>query len=169
MPEMMALRPRPLTTSQASALCAYDGGVDDTPPPRIPPPITDLNRAFWTGGAEGALRIGRCASCQQWAHPMGAECGQCGGVLVPQPVSGRGTVFTFTINRHPYNPAVPLPYVIAIVELVEQVGLRFTTDLVDVAVDEVYIGMPVVVTFEQAGEAWVPLFRPDRELDRTGN
>lgn len=100
---------------------------------------------------------------------MGAECGQCGGVLVPQPVSGRGTVFTFTINRHPYNPAVPLPYVIAIVELVEQVGLRFTTDLVDVAVDEVYIGMPVVVTFEQAGEAWVPLFRPDRELDRTGN
>ena len=100
---------------------------------------------------------------------MGAECGQCGGELVPRAVSGRGTVFTFTINRHPYNPAVPLPYVIAIVELVEQVGLRFTTDLVDVGVDEVYIGMPVVVTFEQAGEAWVPLFRPDRELDRTGN
>ena len=79
-----------------------------------------------------------------------------------RPVSGRGTVFTFTVNRHPYNPAVPLPYVIAIVELVEQTGLRFTTDLIDVEVDEVYIGMPVVVTFEQAGEAWVPLFRPDR-------
>jgi uncharacterized protein len=99
---------------------------------------------------------------------MVTTCGRCGGALVPQPVSGRGTVFTFTVNRHPFNPAVPLPYVIAIVELVEQVGLRFTTDLIDVAVDEVYIGMPVVVTFEQAGEAWVPLFRPDRAAIRTG-
>ncbi len=95
-------------------------------------------------------------------------CGHCGGELVPQPVSGRGTVFTFTVNRHPYNPAVPLPYVIAIVELEEQVGIRFTTDLVDVAVDDVSIGMPVEVTFEQAGEAWVPLFRPDRTAIRAG-
>ena len=52
-------------------------------------------------------------------------------------------------------------------ELVEQAGLRFTTDLIDCDVDEVSIGMPVVVTFEQAGEAWVPLFRPDRQGDRT--
>jgi uncharacterized OB-fold protein len=140
--------------------------VDDTPPARIPPPITDLNRPFWTGGAEGRLLIAQCGSCQQWAHPMVAECGHCGGELFPQPVSGRGTVFTFTVNRHPFNPAVPLPYVIAIVELVEQSGLRFTTDLIEVADDEVYIGMPVVVTFEQAGEAWVPLFRPDRSGDR---
>ncbi len=100
---------------------------------------------------------------------MVAACRQCGGELVPQPVSGRGTVFTFTVNRHPYNPAVPLPYVIAIVELVEQVGIRFTTDLIDVETDEVFIGMPVEVTFEQAGEAWVPLFRPDRSALRTGD
>ena len=75
-------------------------------------------------------------------------------------VSGRGTVFTFTVNHHPFNPSVPVPYVIAIVELEEQPGLRFTTDLVDCDIDQVHIGMPVEVTFEQAGEAWVPLFRP---------
>jgi hypothetical protein len=84
--------------------------------------------------------------------------------MIPQPVSGRGSVFTFTVNRYVYNPAVPVPYVIAIVELVEQVGLRITSNLVDCDVDKVYIGMPVVVTFEQAGEAWVPLFRPDPAL-----
>jgi uncharacterized OB-fold protein len=82
---------------------------------------------------------------------------------VPRPVSGRGSVFTFTVNRHPFNPVVPVPYVIAIVELDEQAGLRFTTDLVECNVDEVYIGMPVEVTFEQTGEAWVPLFRPARQ------
>ena len=167
MPETMAPRRWLLTTSQASAQSAYDGVVDDAPPPRIPPPITDLSRPFWTGGAEGVLLIGRCAACRRWAHPMPAACGECGGDVVAQPVSGRGTVFTFTVNRHPFNPAVPLPYVIAIVELVEQAGLRFTTDIVDCDVDEVHIGLPVLVTFEQAGEAWVPLFRPDRQTVRT--
>jgi uncharacterized protein len=78
-------------------------------------------------------------------------------------VSGRGSVFTFTVNRHPFNPAVPVPYLIAIVELAEQVGLRFTTQLVECDVDAAQIGMPVEVTFEQTGEAWVPLFRPVRD------
>jgi uncharacterized protein len=77
-------------------------------------------------------------------------------------VSGRGTVFTFTINRHPFNPAVPVPYVIAIVELAEQAKLRFTTNLIECDIEDVHIGMAVEVAFEQAGEAWVPLFRPLR-------
>jgi uncharacterized OB-fold protein len=127
----------------------------------MPPRISDLNRPFWTAGGTGQLLISRCVSCQRWAHPPTLVCVQCGGHMAPQPVSGRGSVFTFTVNRHPFNPAVPLPYVIAIVELVEQVGLRITSDLVDCDVENVHIGMPVMVTFEQAGEAWVPLFRPD--------
>jgi uncharacterized protein len=162
-PEMMAPPRLLLTTSQASAPCAYDDQMPDELPPRIPPPITDLSRPFWTGGADGKLLISQCRSCARWTHPPAALCDDCGGELVPQPVSGRGSVFTFTVNRHPYNPAVPVPYVIAIVELDEQTGLRFTTDLVDCGVEEVYIGMPVEVTFEQTGEAWVPLFRPARQ------
>jgi uncharacterized protein len=81
--------------------------------------------------------------------------------MTPQPVSGRGSIFTFTVNRHPFNPAVAVPYVIAIVELVEQVGLRITSNLINCDVEHVCIGLPVVVMFEQAGEAWVPLFMPD--------
>ena len=95
-------------------------------------------------------------------HPPTGACPQCEGALQPEPVSGRGSVFTFTVNRHPFNPAVPVPYLIAIVELVEQVGLRFTTQLVECALEAAQIGMPVEVTFEQTGEAWVPLFQPVR-------
>jgi uncharacterized OB-fold protein len=145
---------------QPTAGLAYDGEVADQLPQRMPPPINDANRAFWTGGANGELLIQYCAACQRWVHPPLSACDSCAGPLEPRAVSGRGTVFTFTVNRHAFNPTVPVPYVIAIVELVEQSGLRFTTDIVNCAVDDVQIGMPVEVLFEQAGEAWVPIFQP---------
>ena len=93
-------------------------------------------------------------------HPPASPCPKCGGEVAPEAVSGRGHVFTFTINRQPYNPEVDVPYVIAIVELVEQTGLRFTTNIVDCAPEDVTIGMPVEVTFEPAGDAWAPVFTP---------
>jgi uncharacterized OB-fold protein len=75
-----------------------------------------------------------------------------------------GTVNTFTVNRHPFNPAVPLPYVVALVELVEQEGLRIVTNIVDCEPDSVVVGMPVEVQFEgQATEqdtVFVPVFAP---------
>lgn len=139
-----------------------EGALDPgNPAPRLLPPLTPENRAFWTGGAEGRLMIQRCRTCRRFVHPPGSSCPACGGELEPEPVSGRGTVFTFTINRHPYNPAVPLPYVIAIVELVEQDGLRFTTNIVNCAPEDVFIGMPVRVVFEDHGEIHVPVFEPD--------
>jgi len=131
------------------------------PPPRIPPPITDANRAFWTGGASGELRIQYCQSCERWIYPPATGCPTCGSSVVDRPVSGKGTVFTFTINRHQYHPDVPPPYVVAIVELVEQPGLRFTTNIVGCEPEAVEIGMPVRVLFEQAGDAWVPVFERD--------
>ena len=128
---------------------------------RLPPHIDEASRAFWTGGAQGRLMIQHCAACDRWVHPPVDVCPSCGGELETEPVSGKGTVFTFTVNRHAFNPTVPVPYVIAIVELVEQADLRFMTNIVDCDVDTVHIGMPVEVTFEPAGDAaWAPVFRP---------
>ena len=71
-------------------------------------------------------------------------------------------MFTFTVNRHTYRPEVPPPYVVALVELDEQPGLRLTTNVVNCHVDEVEIGMRVRVVFERAGDdVWVPVFEPD--------
>jgi uncharacterized OB-fold protein len=130
------------------------------PSPRLLPELTPSNRAFWTGGARGELLILRCASCRRWVHPPTNACPVCGGDVQPEAVSGRGTLFTFTVNWHPYNPAVPLPILIAIVELVEQEGLRFTTNIVDCEPEDLAIGMPVEVRFEDHGEIWVPVFAP---------
>ena len=107
-------------------------------------------------GSGGQLLIEHCDSCISWVHPAAEDCPDCGGQLVARPVSGRGTVFTYTVNFHPYNPAVPTPYVIAIVELAEQQDLRLATNIVDCEPDSVVCGMPVEVRFEQNRTVFVP-------------
>ena len=141
--------------------------ADDAPPEipaRMLPALDEHNRAFWTAGAEGQLMIARCTQCALWVSPPSADCPDCGGALAAKPVSGRGTVFTYTINYQPFNPAVPLPYVIAIVQLDEDPELRIASNIVDCEPDSVHVGMPVEVRFErqQVGDdtAFVPVFGP---------
>ena len=78
-------------------------------------------------------------------------------------MSGRGTVFTFTINRQQFLDAYPPPYALAIVELVEQEGLQLTTRIVDCDPDAVSIGMPVAVRFEHHDDVYLPVFAPEHE------
>ncbi|PRI16612.1 Zn-ribbon domain-containing OB-fold protein [Mycobacterium shigaense] len=105
------------------------------------------------------LLIEHCADCDRWVHPAAGECRVCGGRLAARPVSGQGTVFTFTVNHHPYNPEIPVPYVIAIVELAEQSGLRVAANIVDCEPDSVQCGMPVELRPE-TGAGGAPLFGP---------
>lgn len=80
-----------------------------------------------------------------------------------EPVSGRAHIHTFTVNRHAWFPGQQVPYVLAIVELVEQPGLRLTTRLVEISPESVRIDMAVQVQFEQIEDVWLPLFRRDEE------
>ena len=128
--------------------------------PRMVPELTEANRLFWTGGAAGRLLLPHCDACGRWADPETDACDGCGGALSHQAVSGRGTVFTFTVNAQAWNPDLPVPYVIALVELEEQEGLRLPTNIVNCEPDQVRIGMAVRVVFEHQGEAYVPLFEP---------
>jgi uncharacterized OB-fold protein len=136
-------------------------------PARMLPKLHEHNRAFWTGGADGQLLIDRCTQCALWVSPPAADCPDCGGALVPRAVSGHGTVFTYTVNYQPFNPAVPVPYVIAIVELAEQPDLRIASNIVDCEPDSVYIGLPVEVRFERheidGDSAFVPVFAPRKD------
>ena len=125
------------------------------------PQITDDNRAFWTGGQGGELLITRCTVCGYYLHPPSPRCPKClSDAIEPQAVSGRGRVYTFTINRRAWAPGLEVPFVLAIVELDEQTDLRLMTNIVDCAPEQVEIGMPVEVTFVQRADAFVPHFRP---------
>jgi len=133
------------------------------PSPRILPPLDDRNRPFWTGGRVGQLLIERCVTCDRWQHPPAGRCEACGGDVVPTPTSGRGSVFTYTVNGHQYHPNVPPPYVIAIVELAEQADLRVVANVVGCDEPGLRIGLPVQVQFEEHGEHHVPVFAPAAE------
>ena len=82
------------------------------------------------------------------------------------PVSGRGVVAGFTVNHQQWLADFPPPYVIAVVALEEDDGVRLTTNIVGCPADDVRIGMAVRVLFEKAGDVYLPLFEPDP--DRAG-
>ena len=123
-----------------------------------PDPLSDF---FWRSGADGKLRILRCTSCGFYVHPPSTPCPRCltAGPL-PTPVSGTGTVHTFTVNVQQWTPGQE-PYVIAIVELAEQEGLRLTTNILGCAVDDVWIGMAVRVRFVERSGIFYPVFVAD--------
>jgi uncharacterized protein len=133
------------------------------PPFRILPRLTDRNRDFWTGGADGELRFWRCQDCHLYIHPPQPICPR--DLSKNMAVSGRATLATYSVNHQAWMPGPDLPYVVAIVEIVEQPSLRLTTNLVNCPPDDIVIGMPVRVTFERhadaAGDVYIPLFEPE--------
>src|SRR3954452_25409350 len=89
------------------------------------PQINDENRAFWTGGADGELRFERCQACGCYLHPPSPRCPQCwSDDVAPEAVSGRRTVYTYTITRQQWILGLEVPYGTAVVELAEQPGER---------------------------------------------
>lgn len=133
--------------------------------PFIPPELTADTEPFWRGCAEGRLVIARCRVCGLYLHPPRPACRRCSSMDIERvDVSGRGAVHTFTLAHHAFIPGLEVPYVIAIVELVEQPGLRMMTNIVGCEPASVRIGMPVRATFVPIAGAdgiGVPYFVPD--------
>lgn len=127
-------------------------------PFRVLPAIDDANEFFWTSGADGVLRFLRCQSCGYYLHPPVPRCPECGSrEVVPEAVSGRGLVFSYTVNHQSWDGSAE-PYAVVLVELVEQLGLRLTSNLIGVDLDAIAIGQPVEVVFEERDGVFFPLF-----------
>jgi uncharacterized protein len=136
---------------------------------RLAPSPTAESHAFWTGGQRGELLINRCHSCGHFFHPPGPACWRCRSTdVAPEPVSGRGKVATYTVNRQPWIPGFEPPYIVAMVELDDEPDVRLITNVVEVSEKDIQIGMPVEVFFEdwtalsdaEDTRVWLPLFRP---------
>ncbi|WP_416969681.1 thiolase C-terminal domain-containing protein [Streptomyces sp. 4F14] len=131
------------------------------PAARPQPQISQETDFFWTSGQDGRLRFRSCTDCAAIIHPPQPVCRRCRGrQLTVREVSGRATLIGFSVNHRFPFPGLPSPFVVAQVAIEEDPGVRLTTNVVDCAPDDLRIGMPMEVVFEQAGEAWLPLFRP---------
>lgn len=129
-------------------------------PFRVLPALDDTNTFFWTSGADGVLRFLCCQGCGYYLHPPLPRCPECGSrELAPEAVTGRGEVYSVTVNHKSWDGGTE-PYAIVLVAFPEQEGLRLTSNVVGCPAEDVHIGMPVQVTFEQRDDVWFPLFEP---------
>lgn len=118
-----------------------------------PVPVPDPDTAgYWESLAAGVFAVCRCTDCRRWMHPPQETCRYCGAATAFEPVSGRGTVFSFVVVRHQSIPGHVPPYVVAVVELDEQPGLRLS-GVVEAEPDEVAIGVPVRAVIREIGES----------------
>jgi uncharacterized OB-fold protein len=130
----------------------------EKPLPR-PTPVT---RPFWDGLRDREIRLQRCDDCGRWVFYPRSHCNHClSEALSWHTVSGRGTLYTFTIARQPTSPhfADDVPQHLAVVELDE--GVRVTSTLVNVAEEDIRIGMPLKPVFDRVSdEATLLRFEP---------
>jgi uncharacterized OB-fold protein len=92
-----------------------------------PVPVPDPDsEGFWSAHSRGQLAIARCQNCRRWQHPPTEVCRICGGTMTFEPVSGRGTVFSFIVVRQATVPGHVPPYVVALVTLDEAENVRIS-------------------------------------------
>ncbi|MCU1459729.1 MAG: hypothetical protein JWL73_3821 [Actinomycetia bacterium] len=131
-----------------------------------PVPVVDAqSEGFWRATAEGRLAVQRCQDCGHFSHPPTTICNACHSVppsLEFEPVSGRGTIGSWTVMRQAFLPgfAADLPFVLARVKVVEQEDVALIGRLVDGPTAAIELGAAVEVVFESLpGGAAVPAFR----------
>lgn len=117
------------------------------------PEIDEDTKSFWEAVKNHELLIQRCQICGKYPpthHPIGAAgCPDHGDEQMEWvKASGKGKVFTFVVYHRPFHPAfvADLPYNVSVIELNE--GPLIMSNVIGCANDDIKIGMPVEVVFE---------------------
>lgn len=116
---------------------------------KILPATTPLHEPFWASVKSHAMALQKCDDCGAFRFIPLELCPKCHSeAFTWTPVSGNGTVYTFTVVYRGPTPAyqAEAPYVLAHIETTE--GPRIMSRLVNVEPDAVKIGMPVKVTYD---------------------
>jgi uncharacterized OB-fold protein len=129
---------------------------DEFPLPDLDEPLTG---PFWEHAARGVLAIPRTPDGAWHWYPKTTD-------VEWVPVSGRGTVFSWSEVHQVFLPAFAdqVPYLTGLVALEEDPTIRLATRFVDCT--SIEIGQPVEVTFRPMrfstvdGEVQAPFFRP---------
>lgn len=116
------------------------------------PNIDEDIQPFWEGVKRHQFLLFRCKKCGAWYWPAACcrnhENEPFMGNMEWQQASGRGKVFAFNVHHWAFDPAFKddVPYVYALIELEE--GPMFGTNIVGRAPEDITIGQPVEIVFE---------------------
>lgn len=126
------------------------------------PIINEDNAPYWEYAREHQLRMQKCANCGHIRFPVGIVCPRCHSLETEWTrLSGKGKVYSYIIYHQAYHPAYKdaLPYVVAIIQLDE--GPRMESNITDCRLEDLRIGMPVALYFDDVTEeVSLPKFRP---------
>lgn len=126
------------------------------------PAVTPEMQPFFAAAKRHELCVQRCTQCGTHRFPARAICSACLSTQAEWVrVSGTGSVFSFNVMHQVYHPgfAAEVPYAVVIVQLAE--GAKMVSNLVGVAPQDIRIGMPVRVVFEDiTDEVTLPKFAP---------
>lgn len=130
----------------------------------LPAPDRDT-QPFWDACRSHELRAQRCTACGRFRWPPRTFCPACYSSEHEWALlSGRGAVYSFSVVHHVTAAAFKedAPYVVALVTLEgTDDHVQLITNVVDCPWDQVKVGMPVEVVFEDVTpEATLPKFRP---------
>ena len=126
----------------------------------VPVPVLNPDNAgFWEGVQRHELVIQRCKQCRTWIHPPRPMCPECRSLEKEWAAcKGTGVIYSWVIYREPPHPGFKTPYSVVLVQLEE--GVRLVSSMVGIEPEEISIGMPVEVVFEDTVEGLtIPKFR----------
>ena len=121
--------------------------------PKVIPVPDELSRPFWDVVNEKRLVLQNCLTCDLLQYPPREACAGCGSAekLEWKEVTGRGHISSYiVIQDGRLDRRMPdQPYNLALITLDEDPGINFYSNLPAVPVDEVPVGAPVEVMFEE--------------------
>lgn len=125
------------------------------------PLITPVTKPFWDAARARKLVVQKCDDCGRLRFPPELGCFYCGSLKSTwTPVSGRATLYSWTIAHPPLLPFfhARAPWPVVAVQLEE--GPRLISNLVGVPVEQYEIGMPLKADFEDVdAEVTLVVFR----------
>ena len=128
------------------------------------PVADDLSQPFWEAAKQQRLVVQRCRECGYFNHPPRPACDACQSQQLQfEPVSGQGTIYSFTVMHQPNVAGFEnqIPYINILVELEEQPLLFMVSNLPASDLDKIKIGGQVEVSFEEVDpDPALPQFRP---------
>ena len=116
------------------------------------PEMEEELQPFWDGCKQHELRLQQCQTCGTYYYPN-SICHNCDSPKMEWvKVSGKGKLFTYGIFYQLYHPAFKdeIPYNVSVIELDE--GPLMLSNVVKCPDEDLKIGMPVEVVFEDVTE-----------------
>jgi uncharacterized OB-fold protein len=124
------------------------------------PVPSKISQPFWDSCKAEAMQIQKCESCGTFAFYPVYICPECASrKLAWTRVSGKATIYTYTVAQKSVFEDVKGPMVVALVELEE--GAMMTSNIVNADPAALAVGMPVRLCYEPISEdITLPVFEP---------